>query len=317
MLCAGYNRLMNIRFLETFVLLAQLRNFRMTAEHLHTTQAAISSRIASLEQELGVRLFDRNAREVSLTPDGSKALVHAERMVKLLREMKDDMLDKHTYAGVIRIGVIESIVHSWFPEFLARLHEGYPRLRIEISSETTVQLTELLNKGALDLVLQGNAIHTSQVDTLALGQLPMRWVGSPKLEIGNDLLSLADLAAFPIVSFARQSEPYAAIERMFATGDHMPLHLNGISSVATMIRLVRDGFGVAALPPAIIQQELKEQTLQLLRADTPLPPLELQAAFRHNQENPLAETIATIAQDVAVAFAHGHGQTIARPPVQS
>ncbi|MGX9936149.1 LysR family transcriptional regulator [Advenella kashmirensis] len=308
---------MNIRFLETFVLLAEMRNFRMTAERLHTTQAAISSRIASLEQELGVRLFDRNAREVSLTPDGSKALVHAERMVKLLRDMKEDMLDKHTYAGVIRIGVIESIVHSWFPEFLARLHESYPRLRIEIASDTTTHLTEQLNKGGLDLVLQGNAIHVSQVDAIALGQLPMRWVASPKLEIGNDVLSLADLAAFPIVSFARESEPYAAIERMFATAGDISLHLNGISSVATMIRLVRDGFGVAALPPAIIQQELNAQTLQLLRADTVLPPLELQAAFRHNQDNPLAETIGLIAQDVAIAFATNRGQSIACAPLQT
>ena len=53
---------MNVRFLETFVWLAQLRNFRMTAEKLHTTQAAVSSRIATLEQDFGVRLFDRGAR---------------------------------------------------------------------------------------------------------------------------------------------------------------------------------------------------------------------------------------------------------------
>lgn len=306
---------MNIRFLETFVLLAELRNFRMTAERLHTTQAAISSRIASLEQEFGVRLFDRTAREVSLTPDGSKALAHAERMVKLMREMKDDMLDKHTYAGVIRIGVIESIVHSWFPEFLARLHESYPRLRIEIASDTTVHLTSQLAKGGLDLVLQGNATAAAQIDTIPLGQLPMRWAGSPTLEIGNDLLTLSDLAAFPIVSFARESEPYAAIERMFATAGDISLHLNGISSVATMIRLVRDGFGVAALPPAIIERELKEHTLQLLRADTALPPLEMQAAFRHNQDNPLAETIGVIAQEVAIAFANERGQSVAIPPV--
>ena len=65
---------MNLRFIETFVLLAELRNFRMTAERLHTTQAAVSS-IASLEQEFGVRLFDRNQREVMLTSDGAKALL--------------------------------------------------------------------------------------------------------------------------------------------------------------------------------------------------------------------------------------------------
>src|SRR5256885_944731 len=89
---------MNLRFLETFVLLAELRNFRLTAERLYTTQAAVSSRIATLEQEFGVRLFDRGVREVTLTADGAKALVHAERMLRLMREMREDMLrsEEHT-----------------------------------------------------------------------------------------------------------------------------------------------------------------------------------------------------------------------------
>ena len=62
---------MNLRFLETFVWLAKLRNFRVTAEKLHTTQAAVSSRIATLEQDFGARLFDRGSREVTLTQDGN------------------------------------------------------------------------------------------------------------------------------------------------------------------------------------------------------------------------------------------------------
>src|SRR5258707_1875315 len=81
---------MNLRFLETFVLLAELRNFRLTAERLYTTQAAVSSRIATLEQEFGVRLFDRGVREVTLTADGAKALVHAERMLRLMRERSEE-----------------------------------------------------------------------------------------------------------------------------------------------------------------------------------------------------------------------------------
>ena len=63
---------MNLRFLETFVWLAKLRNFRVTAEKLHTTQAAVSSRIATLEQDFGARLFDRGSREVTLTQDGNR-----------------------------------------------------------------------------------------------------------------------------------------------------------------------------------------------------------------------------------------------------
>ncbi|MFL9925797.1 LysR family transcriptional regulator [Herbaspirillum lusitanum] len=305
---------MNIRFLETFVWLAKLKNFRLTAERLHTTQAAVSSRIASLEQDFGVRLFDRGAREVALTTDGSKALVYAERMVKLMREMKDDMSDKQVYAGVIRIGVIESIVHSWFPDFLGRLHKMFPRLQIEIASDTTLHLREQFSKGNLDLVLQAEPVIGPQVSNIALCEFPMRWVGSPKLEIGNETLTLSELAAFPVVSFARNSGPHEVIERLFSNSERGALHINCIASVATMIRLATDGFGIAAVPPAIIQRELNEETLHLLRVDTEFPALTLIACFRTDHDNPLTETVARIAQETASDFALNWGQEIARLP---
>ncbi len=61
---------MNIRFLETVIWLSELRNFRATAARLNMTPAAISNRIGAMEQELGFRLFDRDARDVNLTAEG-------------------------------------------------------------------------------------------------------------------------------------------------------------------------------------------------------------------------------------------------------
>ncbi|MPS94920.1 LysR family transcriptional regulator [Comamonas sp.] len=305
---------MNLRFLETFVLLAELRNFRMTAERLFTTQAAVSSRIATLEQDFGVRLFDRGVREVTLTADGAKALVHAERMLRLMREMREDMLDKQAYAGVIRIGAIESIVHSWFPDFLALLQQRYPRLQVEIACDTTIHLSEQLHKGQLDISLQAKSVSSGTIANLSLGEFAMAWVGSPKLGIGDETLSLAELAAFPIMSFARGSEPYAVIERLFSAEGSASLHMNCIASVATMIRVVCDGLGVAAVPPAIIQRELAEQRLRLLRVDREFPSLPLVACWRNDHQNPLAETVVRAAEEVATAFALNHGQAVARLP---
>eukprot|EP01037_Dinobryon_pediforme_P025334 gene25334-27443_t len=308
---------MNIRFLETFVWLAKLKNFRLTAERLHTTQAAVSSRIATLEQDFGVRLFDRGAREVTLTSDGSKALVYAERMVKLMREMKDDMADKEVHAGVLRIGVIESIVHSWFPDFIGRLHKLFPRVQIEIASDTTIHLREQFNKGLLDIVLQAEPVIGPHISNLNLCEFTMRWVGSAKLNIGNETLSLSDLATFPIVSFARNSGPHTVIERMFSNSERGAPHINCIASVAAMIRLVTDGFGVAAVPPAIIQRELNEESLQVLRVDVDFPALQMLASFRADDDNPLTETVARIAQQTAADFALNWGQEIARLPSQT
>lgn len=78
---------MNLKFLETFVWVARLKSFRLTAEKLFSTQASISSRIAVLEDELGVKLFVRDSRGVTLTPEGDKVLAYAERMMDTMHAL--------------------------------------------------------------------------------------------------------------------------------------------------------------------------------------------------------------------------------------
>ncbi|EAY66746.1 regulatory protein, LysR [Burkholderia cenocepacia PC184] len=291
---------MNIRFLETFVWLAKLENFRLTAEKLHTTQAAVSSRIASLEEAFDVRLFDRNTRSATLTPAGRRMLAYAERIVRLDGEMRRD-IDAASDAGLIRIGVIESIVHSWFPALMAQLRERYPRLDVEITSDTTLHLIRLLSTDGVDLILQTDPVPGPDFTNLPLCEFPVRWAASPRLGLGGQPLDVARLAGFPIISFSRHSGPHATIERLFAAVER-PASINCITSVAAMIRLVADGLGVAALPPAIIGRELQEGTLELLDVEPEFPALPLVATYR-SQGLPVAARIAELASEVARAMA--------------
>lgn len=301
---------MNIRFLETFVWLAKLENFRLTAEKLHTTQAAVSSRIASLEEAFDVRLFDRNTRSATLTPAGRRMLAYAERIVRLDGEMRRD-IDAASDAGLIRIGVIESIVHSWFPALMAQLRERYPRLDVEITSDTTLHLIRLLSTDGVDLILQTDPVPGPDFTNLPLCEFPVRWAASPRLGLGGQPLDVARLAEFPIISFSRHSGPHATIERLFAAVER-PASINCITSVAAMIRLVADGFGVAALPPAIIGRELHEGALELLDVEPEFPALPLVASYR-SQGLPVAARIAELASEVAraMAAAANHAKTAA------
>jgi len=292
---------MNIRFLETFIWLARLQNFRLTAEKLHTTQAAVSSRIASLEESFDVRLFDRNSRSATLTPAGRKMLAYAERIVNLGEEMRREVEDTSGGGGLIRIGVVESIVHSWFPALMARVRERFPHLEIEVTSDTTIHLTQLLRADAVDLILQTHALGDREFADLSLCEFPMRWVASPTLGLSGQSVDLARLAEFPIVSFSRNSGPHIALEREFARTVERPVRINCISSVAAMIRLVADGFGVSVLPPAIIQRELREGTLEVLDVESGFVPLPLVASYRL-QIHPLPARIAELAAEQAQAF---------------
>ena len=75
---------MNLRFLEAFYWIAKLGSFSAAAARLHATPAAISERIRTLEEDLGVRVFERDSRKVSLTPQGQRLLPYAEQMLHVL-----------------------------------------------------------------------------------------------------------------------------------------------------------------------------------------------------------------------------------------
>jgi DNA-binding transcriptional LysR family regulator len=305
---------MNMRFLETFVWLAKLRNFRLTAEKLHTTQAAVSSRIATLEQELGVRLFDRGDREVTLTLEGGKALVFADRLVRTMHEMLGSLKDRALYTGVVRIGVIESIIHSWFPELMARIHRSYPQLEVELSGDTTIKLIEQFSKGNLDLILQTDNVLGADVQNIQLCDFPMCWVGATSLNLHGELLALADIANFPVLSFSRNSGPHRFLERLFDERVGSGVHINCMTSVSAMVRLVVDGFGLAMLPPAILQRELADGDVQMLKIDTHMPDMPLVCSFRSGPETPLIQQIAVEAQQTAQDFARDLPAHIARLP---
>ena len=305
---------MNLRFLETFVWLAKLRNFRLTAEKLHTTQAAVSSRIATLEQELGVRLFDRGDREVTLTLEGSKALAYADRLVRTTHEMLESMKDRALYTGVVRVGVIESIIHSWFPELMARMHRVYPQLEVELAGDTTIRLIDQFSKGNLDVILQTDSVLGADVQNMPLCDFPMRWFGAPRLNLHGEELTLADIAAFPILSFSRNSGPHRFLERLFDARVGRPVHINCMTSVSAMIRLVVDGFGLAMIPPAIIQRELADGDVRLLQIDAEMPNMALVCSYRSGPETPLFQQIASLAQQTAQDFARGLPGDVARMP---
>src|SRR6202045_3103028 len=110
--------MVDFKMLETFMWVANLRSFRGAAEKLNTTQPAVSMRIAQLEDALGVRLLERDRRLVAPTQKGQEMLRYAERLVRLRAEMIEAVGDRSTMRGLVRLGVSETIVHTWLPTLI-------------------------------------------------------------------------------------------------------------------------------------------------------------------------------------------------------
>ena len=292
---------MNLRFLETFVWIARLKSFSLAAEKLHTTQAAVSHRIATLERELGVRLFERDAREVRLTARGVDALEQAERIVRLAANFRQRVTDPKTLRGTVRIGVIDTIAYSWLPRLFDRLGQIYPDVMLELNADTSVDIAEDLHDNKVDLGLLMGPVEGPGIVNVDLCTYACLWVASPKLAVSPGPLEVADLVDFPILSFPRNSLPHRAMIGYFERPglDEARLHT---ASLATLIRLAVDGIGVAAIPAATIQRELAAGTLVALNVLQPFPALSFHASYLEAENRPLPALIAATAREVADAF---------------
>ncbi|BCJ05715.1 transcriptional regulator [Pseudomonas sp. RtIB026] len=271
---------MNLRFLETFVWVARLRSFRLTAEKLFTTQASVSSRIAALEADLGVKLLLRDSRGVSLTPEGAKVLEYAERMLDTAKAMKQSLDSDRAKTGRIRLGVMDTVIHTWMSALVAELGERYPQVEIELVADTALNLREQLQKGFLDVILQTDLLREQSIRSHDLARYPMGWIVAAGSPHHRTYASLAELARERIVTFSKNSRPHQEVLGLLqAAGAEAP-RLNCVNSVAAITRLLRDGFGIGALPPALVDSELSRGELVLLEGLQPPPSLELVVAWQ-------------------------------------
>lgn len=238
--------------------------FRAAGQRLGLAQSAISSRIGALERRLGVALFERQGRGVRLTPVGRRFLEHADRLIEARDRIVDELSARDRLAGTLRIGVAESVVHTWLPDLLTRLRDALPRMRFELSVDTSPELQRKLRGDEIDFAVMMSQLVPEAAIASQVGRIRVCWVAAPELALPTGPLSLAELAAHSIVTFPKDTPPYREVERLFAD-PHVPVPLlHGCASLSTIAHLARAGFGIGVLPRRMAQQELREGRLREL-----------------------------------------------------
>jgi DNA-binding transcriptional LysR family regulator len=297
---------MNLSFVEAFYWVATLKSVSRAAEKLFLTQSAMSARIAVLEEELNTPLLDRRDKHFRLTPAGARFLADAERLLQLWREIKTGLGSGPQRAVSLRIGAIESVLHSWLIPWLERLRGEHPGLKLELTVETTPVLLELVRRGALDLALAALPVHADGVHTRALPSMPMVFVGKRALHKRRKY-TLEQLAQDELLTFQRGSQPHVALLDMLRGAGLESARVHAISSISAMVRLVAGGFGVATLPHAAIERLAATEGLRPLPCDTELVPLPIHASWR---TDPTSDVIDAIVESASV-FAGSGGAPLA------
>jgi len=305
--------MLDFRSIETFLWVVKLGSFRGAAHRLNTTQPAISQRIAQLERELGVKLLNRDHRVASPTPSGRQMLVYAEKLIGLRAEMVAEVGDRSAMRGVLRLGVAETIVHTWLPRLVKSVNEVYPNLSLEIEVDITPNLSARLLAQEIELAFVVGPLSAPDVQNRVLCDYAIGFLASPALGLRDGRVTREDLAKVPIITFPRKTQPYESVRALFNRPDLPPIRLHASASLATVIHMAIEGLGVAVIPSAIVQNELADGRLQLLDTDLTMAPLRFTASWLASPDMVAVERVARLAADIAqgsvcvdAAMAAGH-----------
>lgn len=301
---------MNLRFVEAFYWVVSLKSVTRAAEKLYLTQSAMSSRIAALEDELGVLLLDRRDKQFRLTVAGTRFFTYAQRLLELQREAKSEMGSGASLAVSMRIGAIESVLHSWLIPWIEKLRADHPGLALELTVETTPILVEQVQRGTQDLVFAALPAAADGVRSRSLAPMDMVFMGHKQMH-RKRRYTLGELGEFEILTFQRGSLPHVALLDVFRQESIEPRRIHTISSISAMVQLVQGGFGVATLPRKAVERMQNYPNLRQLICDTTLQPLPIHASYRTDPSTDAVETVvkSALAFQAALVGSGGRGKS--------
>lgn len=238
------------RHIRGFMQVAKLGSFTRAAQVLHVSQPALTVQIHQLEEELGVRLFDRDRRKVVLTPAGGSLL---GPMQKILDSY--DAVRKHArglgrlHRGRLVIAALPSVAAVWLPSHVATFHETYPGVEVRVVDVASDQLLDLVSGESADLGVGTLLDPDPNILFVKLFEDEMH-VFFP---LGHELQpirapTLEAVAHYPHISTAPNSSVRQLLDRALQDA-HLNIEIAcEVDRLSTAISMVRAGVGIAVLP---------------------------------------------------------------------
>lgn len=237
---------MDIKNLETFLAVARHGSFSEAGKALGLSRSGVGIRIATLEQEFGRPLFDRDTRPPKLTREGSFVLDHAREMLAVWARMKRREKSSEE-TGLFNLGTVQTVMTGLLPLGLIRFRERFPQVRMIIRTGLADELDAMVRRGELDAAVQPQSdnIHPG-LTWQTICREPLVIV-APEDTPGNTDVNL--LAALPFIRYRRIAWGLGrATEQEFARRGIEVTTLAEVDSIEAALNLVRNGLGVAVAP---------------------------------------------------------------------
>ncbi len=258
---------MDLRKVRTFVAVADLGTVSKAAEQLHITQPALSRQIADLEDELGLRLFDRVGRRLLLTSEGAQLLKECRGLLNYSRAVREQAEGlKRGDAGMLRVSASPHLIEGLFPDFLSEYGKRYPNVHVRLIEAIGPQMFELLEKGEIHLVqavARALAPDDRRFGAHALAPMEMLAACHPSLKLGKGgSIEIEALAPYPLLQATEDFAMRRSFDSACRLAGFVPNYILECRSPHALLAMAQAGHGVAIIPSAL---RIRRYVLRLLR----------------------------------------------------
>jgi LysR family carnitine catabolism transcriptional activator len=242
-----------IRHIEAFLAIARCGNFTRAAAELHVSQPALTVQIRQLEAALGVRLFDRNNRNVALTQIGRALVAPFERVMLDIQSIVDSAHDAASHrGGVVTVACLPSIAAGLLPPAIARLREQHQGITVRVRDGVAKRVVELLKSGEADFGISscGGPVDRELAEQPLFTDRLVAFVRDDHPLASRRSVTLPALSAYPLILTGKDSSVRELLDRTLEQA-RLPVRISQEASyMTTALGMAAAGLGIAILPDA-------------------------------------------------------------------
>jgi DNA-binding transcriptional LysR family regulator len=298
-----------LRHLKTFRTVAALNSFNRAADVLYYAQSTISEHIRSLEDDLGVLLFERMGKRIHLTEAGEKLLSYAQRMLDIEEELKVDVVAQTRPQGSLSIRIPVTVTTHFMPPIIRSFHEMYGRVGLDFLSCSYFSLRQELESGMLNLAfIIFDSFKERGLETESLYPVPLALVARPGGRLASKRsLTLQDLGN-EVVYIAKHDCSYRLmLEKVLTEKKIRPEVYIELNSIDSIKRCLTEGDGVSLLPRIAVREELNRGLLvELPLLDEIKNPELLMIRHVERRVSPILDAFMQTARDYFANLAKKH-----------
>lgn len=269
-------------YYRVFYETARFHSFSTAAQHLYISQSAISQCIQQLEKDLGVQLFVRTRKGISLTSEGKFLYLKVESAINSI-EQGESQLEKlrHLESGELKIAAGDTITTHFLLQYFEQFHTSYPDIKIEMANSYSAGTLSLVKEGKADLAFVNMPLEDDELIIKPCLEINDVFVCGPDFDIKSSY-SWEEVAKLPLILLEKNSSSRRFVDDRFSEKN---VSLSPQIEVAVhdlLIRFASIHLGVSCVVEQFSTEELKSGTVRKIPLDPPLPGRNIGCAYLKN-----------------------------------